>query len=197
MKFFVIHYTPLIERKEMIIKEFNKENINNYEIIVKHDREKIDFELLNKYNNLKLSEISLFLKHVEVFKKEYDDIIIVLEDDSLLPNNFINKINELISEAPENWDIIFCSESCNLHNQKIDNKLLYENIYARGTGMYILNKSVAKKLKYIYDNEETINYPIDHWFSYIYKKYELKYFWSEPTLIIQGSEIGMFASSIR
>ena len=121
----------------------------------------------------------------------------VMSDKKILTDNIINKIETLIMEAPNKWDIIFCGECSNLHHKKIDNKLLYENIYARGTCMYILNKSVSKKLNYIYNIEETINYPIDHWFSYIYKKYDLIYFWSEPTLVTQGSEIGTFNSAIR
>lgn len=197
MHFYIIHYTPLFERKKMIINQLEKEKINANEIITKYDRENMDLELIKKFSNLKLSEISLFLKHVEVFKKEIDDIVVVFEDDSVLVDNIINKILELINEADKDWDIIFCGECSDLHHKKINNKLLYENIYARGTCMYILNKTVSSKLHYIYNNEQIINYPIDHWFSFIYKKYNLKYYWSEPTLVTQGSENGVFNSAIR
>ena len=63
--------------------------------------------------------------------------------------------------------------------------------------MYILNVGVCKKILNIIDIEPSINKPIDHWFNLIQHKYNLKYYWSEPVLVKQGSEIGIFNSAIR
>jgi hypothetical protein len=49
----------------------------------------------------------------------------------------------------------------------------------------------------INNDEEIINKPIDHWFNYIRKKYNLIYYLSEPTLVSQGSEKCLFSSSVR
>jgi hypothetical protein len=63
--------------------------------------------------------------------------------------------------------------------------------------MYILNKGVSSKINKIFNNEIFINKSIDWWFNIINPKYNLKYLWSEPTLVSQGSEIGIYKSSIR
>jgi len=64
MKFFVTHYTPLIERKAHIIEQFQKYNITNYTFIETYDRENLKQSDLNKFSHIRLSEISLFLKHI-------------------------------------------------------------------------------------------------------------------------------------
>ena len=195
-KFIIPHYTPLVERKNNIIEQFKKYNINNYEFIEIYDREKLTFYNLEKFQNLRLSEISLFLKQIEALKVEYD-IIIILEDDSILCENFLEKINNIITNLPENWDLISCGECSNLHMEVKNNELFYECIYARGGSMNLFNKLSAQKFLHIFNIEDIIDQPIDHWFGYIYKKYELKYFWVEPTLITQGSENGFFNTSNR
>ena len=63
--------------------------------------------------------------------------------------------------------------------------------------MYILNVGVCKKIMDIIDIEPYIYETIDHWFNLIQHKYNLKYYWSEPILVKQGSEIGIFNSAIR
>ena len=67
--------------------------------------------------------------------------------------------------------------------------------------MYILNIGICNKLLNIFNeetsNNNTINKPIDHWFNQIQSKYNLKYLWSEPTLVSQGSETKLFTSSLR
>jgi len=198
MNIFITHYTPLVDRKEMIVKQLENENIKNYEFIENYDKEEIKTIDTEKFTNIKLSEISLFLKHVEIFKKELDDIVIILEDDAILVNNFKNNLNDYLDKLQNiEWDILFCGECCNLHFYKENNKIFYETTDSRGTCMYILNKGVSKKIYDIFINETFIDKAIDLWFNNMSKKYNLKYLWSEPTLVHQGSEIGIFNSAIR
>jgi GR25 family glycosyltransferase involved in LPS biosynthesis len=198
IKIYIIHYTPLKDRKDNIIKQFKNHNLNKYEIIETFDREVLEEKDINKFSNIKLSEISLFLKHNEIFKKEDNKIVVVFEDDSILVNNFSEILKKHLEELEKiEWDIIFCSESCNLHKNKIGNKIIYDSDTSRGTGMYIMNKGVASKLKNIFELENNINKPIDHWFNDMKIKYNLKYLWSEPTIVHQGSEMGIFKSELR
>ena len=198
MNIFITHYTPLVDRKENIIKQLENENIINYEFIKKYDKEELKTIDTEKFTDIKLSEISLFLKHVEIFKKELDDIVIILEDDAIFVNNFKNNLNDYLNKLQDiEWDILFCGECCNLHFHKENNKIFYETTESRGTCMYILNKGVSKKIYDIFNNETSITKPIDLWFNDMSKKYNLKYLWSEPILVQQGSEIGIFKSAIR
>jgi GR25 family glycosyltransferase involved in LPS biosynthesis len=198
MKIFVIHYTPLKERKISIMNQFEKNNITDYEFIETYDREDLNETDIKKFSNLKLSHISLILKNVEIFKKGNEDIFVIFEDDSILCDDFLIKLNEHLNNLPEKWDIIFSGECCNLHASPIiKGKILYETKLSRGAGMYILNKNVTNKLVKIFDNEKNINLPFDHWFNYIYSKYgNLIYYWTEPVLVEQGSGNGTFPTSI-
>jgi GR25 family glycosyltransferase involved in LPS biosynthesis len=202
MKFYITHYKPLTSRKENIINQLKMYNIEDYEFIEKYDREDLKQDDIKKFSDIKLSEISLFLKHIEIFKKELDnnEIIIVLEDDAIFVDNFKEKLDIYIKELEKinDWDVIFTAECCNLHIKNIvKEKLFYASNGSRGTCMYILNIGVCNKLINIIKNEAYINKSVDHWFNLIQHKYNLKYYWSEPILVKQGSEIGIFNSAIR
>jgi len=110
----------------------------------------------------------------------------------------MEKLNLYLEELNTyNWDILFSGECCDFHMNVISNRHIYETVCSRGTCMYILNKGVCSILKNIVNKEEKIMKPIDHWFNDMNRKYKLKYFWSEPELVLQGSEIGLYKSSIR
>ena len=106
MKIFITHYTPLTHRKNNIIKLLEKSNITDYEFIETYDRELLNKTDIEKFSQIKISEISLFLKHIEIFKKEIDDIVVILEDDAILVDNFKDKLENYlnISKSIE-WDI--------------------------------------------------------------------------------------------
>ena len=199
MKFFITHYTPLFERKKHIIEQFDKYNITDYEFIEIYDKELLTKDDTSKYSNdLKVSEISLFLKHVEIFNKEVNDIIVVFEDDALLVDDFMEKLHKYIDELHEyDWDILFSGACCNLHTNIKNNKHIYESNGSRGTCMYIMNKYVNKKIRDILHKESIISKPIDHWFNDMKYKYNLNFYWCEPELVLQGSENGLFKSAIR
>lgn len=197
LKFYIPHYTPLKERKNNIISQLNKYNLTNYEFIEIYDRENINLSDCNKFSNIKLSEISLFFKNIEIFKKAKEEIIMILEDDAVLVDDFKNKINFYIKNLPKEWDIIFPGECCSQHVHSIPNKIYYQMFGARGTCLYFVNQKSAKKILEIIENECQITKPIDNWFDDMCRKYNLKIFWTEPTLVYQGSEIGLYDTSIR
>lgn len=199
MKIFITHYTPLTHRKNNIIKLLEKSNITDYEFIETYDRELLNKTDIENFSQIKISEISLFLKHIEIFKKEIDDVVVILEDDAILVDNFKDKLENYlnISKSIE-WDIIFSGECCDLHASGINaEQVFYNSNGSRGTCMYILNVGVCKKIHNIINMEKQIIKPIDHWFNDMQKIYNLKYYWSEPTLVFQGSETGIFKSAIR
>lgn len=203
MKSFIMHYTPLVERKKHIIQQMDINGITNYEIIESHDREALSWHHVSKFSNLKLSEISLFLKHIEAMKKAVEnptetDIILIFEDDSVLVKDYKTLFNNCMNNLPENWDILFTSGCFDMHAKNIvPDKYFYDTNGSRGTCMYIINKRACEKVLSIFDCERSIKLPIDHWFNWICSKYHLKYYLSEPVLVLQGSEIGVFSSAIR
>jgi hypothetical protein len=198
MKIFIVHYTPLVERKQCIIKQLRDANITDYEFIETYDRDVLRKEDITKFANIKLSEISLFMKNIEIFKQDIDDTVVVLEDDAILIDNFKERLNEYLTIlASMDWDIAFTGGCCNIHARSEPGRIFYESNGSRGACMYILNKGVCKKMNTIIKSETQIVKPIDHWFNDMRPKYNLKYYLSEPELVIQGSEIGVFHSAIR
>lgn len=198
MKFFITHYTPLKNRKVHIIDQLKKHNITSYEFIESHDRENLTDTDLKKFTNMRPSIISLFLKHVEIFKKNINDIVIVFEDDAILVDNFNEKLSLYLDKLKNmEWDIIFSGECCNIHPLNIyKDTIFYPCLLSRGTCMYILNTSTSNKLLQIFNNSSVISDAIDHWFNIINTNNLLKYYLSEPTLVIQGSENGNFNTSL-
>jgi hypothetical protein len=197
IKFYIPHYTPLKERKINLLKQFKKHNITNFEFIETYDREDLNLVECNKFSNVKLSEISLFYKNVEIYKKATEEIIFILEDDAVLVDKFMEKIELYLKNLPKEWDIIFPGECCNQHVYSEPNNFFYQTYGARGTCLYMVNKKSAKKIIEIIDKENQITKPIDNWFDDMCRKYGLKIFWTEPTLVYQGSEIGLYDTSIR
>jgi len=201
MKFYITHYTPLTERKQHIISSLQNANITDYEFIESYDRDILTQNDIKKFSNITRSEISLFLKHVDIFKKGNDDAIVVLEDDAVLVDNFKEKLENYMKISKSfDYDIIVPGECCNLHANNITpNQIFYRDysVFGRGTCMYILNKSVCKKLYDIYNSESIIVKPVDHWLSDMMRKYNLIMYWTEPTLVFQGSQNGKFKSAVR
>ena len=58
----------------------------------------------------KSGQLACFLSHMSLWKKIVDDNIpemIILEDDATIPDNFYEKLNEMRSELPSDYDILY------------------------------------------------------------------------------------------
>jgi hypothetical protein len=198
MKFFVAHYTPLHERRIHIIKELEKAGINDYTFILSKDRDVLTQEEFSKFKTPKSSEISLFYKHVEIFKTTPDDeITVVFEDDAMLVPDFLKNLDMCLSQLQtEKWDVLFAGACCNLHCSVDKGKLVKQQTASRGTCLYVLNAGVGKRLNEIFEKQSNITVPIDHWFNQICLMNNLTYYWSEPVLVKQGSQENLFESSL-
>ena len=202
MKFFVIHYTPLVERRVHIVKELDKAGIKDYTFILSKDREGLTQEDVSKFANISPPEMSVFCKHVEVFKAsaldDDDDMVVVFEDDSVLCDDFLKNLDKCLSQLKtEQWDVLFPGECCDLHCNVEKGKLVKRTTKSRGAWLYVLNVGVGKRIYEIFTRQMKILLPVDHWFNQINPIFKLNYFWSEPTLVKQGSELNVFKSSLE
>ena len=110
-----------------------------------------------------------------------------------------------IKQLPDNWDMLFIGNGCNLH---IPNEMLVKkkNIYKRSNSLgatrcldsYLITKKCAniilEKLKL---PNYTILCPVDHWLNHVIKNNNFNVYWAEPTIVTQGSERGFYKSSLR
>ena len=212
IKIFVLHYSKLIERKQNILYQFEKYNITNFEFIEKYDKHQITEQQSRIFSSTYRKPImSLCLKHFYAYKEiaeKYDDALI-LEDDAILCDDFLNKLNLYISQIPLNYDMVFIGNGCNLHIEKhklITGKYIYEkclyptkwggNGATRCADSYIISKKCAIILcKYISQLKTPITSQADFWLNSAARDNNLIVYWAEPTIVTQGSETGKFISS--
>jgi glycosyl transferase family 25 len=120
---YVVHYTPLKERRTHMEDELKKYNINA-KYITDYDRENLTEEDLNKFAKkndkycIKMSEISLARKQIaiyeEILEKDYDAGVI-FEDDVCLFDDFLAKFMIYYYDLPDDWDVFFFGSGWNLH----------------------------------------------------------------------------------
>lgn len=202
MKFFIAHYKPLRERHVHIVNQMKLAGINDYTFVLCKDREELTRDEFLKFEKVSPSETSLFYKHVEIFKHSdastsSGEIVVVFEDDAILCQNFLENLQKCLNELKtKKWDILFAGECSNMHCDVDKNHLVEKMNSSRGTCLYVLNVGVGERLSKIFEKQPKIKLPIDHWLNEINSSHKLTYYWSEPTLVKQGSD-GVFKSSLE
>ena len=214
LKIYVIHYTPLKERKEFQKKQLNDLSLRNTEFIENYDKESLSSDDVIKFNKNKLSlpVISLFKKHIftlELIQKSKYSLNLILEDDAILNKNFNNLLSQAVAQLPKDYDMLFIDEGPGLHIPSTSTaKLVYKkDIYpsawggngaTRGSGGILVNKKCTEKIYNFYKKMEKdeIDLPIDYWLNVAIRELKLNIYWMEPTIIRQGSVTGKFNSSL-
>ena len=143
---------------------------------------------------------------------DYDNVL-VFEDDVVLSDDFMKNLVKYMTQLPADYDMLFIGNGCNLHipkymqvpNQYIYEKCLHETVWggngaARCTDSYVIHKRCAKKIcDYIANLKTKIDSPnggVDWWLNDVARDLSLKVYWAEPTIVTQGSQIGLFSRSI-
>ena len=256
MQAFVVHYTPLVDRKNHINNLFNELDIKP-KFITKYDRENL-LEFSNIYNfseerwnqqineikdillknsfckssriedkfnlfaknrlnyfyrkfilpkwmkprKLKLSEISLTLKHYSALKKieNFNEPALIVEDDIVLKADSLDYLKQSFLLCSKKFDYIDLGGGCDLPFYKDDRLIQNTNKFislavprSRTTAAYMITPAAAKKLAI---GIFPITMPIDWQYQYIFKKMNFKVSWSYPSGFIHGSQ-KHFKSSIN
>jgi len=203
-KIFICHYTKLVERKLVVISQLSNYNLD-IKWVLDYDKEVLDIDALSEtfinikrplglggFHNdrtLRLSELSLLLKHNYIWEQMVGNDIescLVLEDDFLLSDDFVNRFNNQIDGLSETFDLVWVGSCCDLHEPSIDGKFLYETPRgSRCTHAYLISRKCAKKmLEFIKVN----NYPVDFMFNAAIENYGFENYWMEPDLIGQNTK---------
>jgi GR25 family glycosyltransferase involved in LPS biosynthesis len=169
-KIFIINLDKDIDRLNNSYKQLNNYNITNYErypAIYAAEANKYE---LNTYTTTigkiiaSKTMIGCGISHINIWKKIVKEKIntsLIVEDDFILVDDFLNKFNIIINKAPNEYDILFLS-SDQMHNPSIKirdiNEYFYKQIFISQTIGYIITlKGAEKILKYIYK----VSYHID------------------------------------
>jgi len=221
VKTYVPHYAPLAERKERVSLALSNQGVDATFITDEPDsffnecyfknesfwnfkNSFLDYGTHIPFRDLKKSDISLIYKHWKILNliassNEENEYYLVLEDDVILDNDFLNKCTSNLKSTPENWDLIFIGSGCNL---RIHPSYLREGqvAYLKGhpatkcTDSFFIKKKAASLiaatfLPYVLPIDFELNYQL-----YLHK---MNVYWWEPPLVAQGSETGLYKSTAR
>ena len=213
MKIFVVHYHKLKERKNNIINQLNNNNLQA-EFVEQYDREtlnEVDKNIFTK--NVNPGNMAITLSHLYCYKEisEKYDYGLILEDDAIFDNNFHLNIIKYMKQLPDDWDMLFLDNCCNLHipntnsRTNIYKKGLYPTYWGgkgatKGTGCYLISKKCASKItynieNYYYTSIIKINDQVDFWLNYVFRRNKFSIYWAEPTISSQGTQNGMYNTS--
>jgi GR25 family glycosyltransferase involved in LPS biosynthesis len=103
-----------------------------------------------------ISNIAVYKSHTNLWKYIFDNKIqyaMIFEDDVIIPDNFLVKLDSILEDTPESWDILFFG-ILRMMAQKTKNKnfhrILNKKGYNNGLHCYMLNnQSINKLLKLI------------------------------------------------
>ena len=203
---YISHYEKLADRKVYFDKVISTNIIfKGAQVVASNDE--IDKQVLlnNSYvddrtvwHGLKNSEICIAEQMFKIYRllaKSNHDLCLILEDDFVLTENFNHYLNEFLNNLPNDFDCIFMSSCCDLkpkHNNVV-NKYFYEEETSRCTTAYLIKKETCEKILSI------ANYtaPIDWHLNFIKEKLGLKFYWTDPIIVLQGSEKDIYKSNLR
>lgn len=225
MNIYIIHYKELKERKKYLddqlskfenylyIDEYDRNTLNLDEIDIKYDpslwysRTEGLYNSEIQYRSLKISEICNSLSHLKALKyisESNYNFEMILEDDVILPNDYLEKIIDLLSKIPDDADFVFfgSSYSIDILDQANLSKSIKvsDNIFKKEPGKtrtvdaYLVSPKAAKK---IIDEITEICLPFDFELNYFFNKLNMNVYWYDPGIISQGSQMGYYNSSIR
>lgn len=170
-------------------------------------RESLIYGSLPSFSKLPKAIIEVSLMHLEAFRiaeQISSEWILVLEDDALLPDNFYN-IVQAISLKYARYPIwINLNSGAELKRTKFDcptNKLGIFRVrppMTRCTTAYMVNRKYVMRASAILKEFGVPNFlPIDFLMSVMNRAIKSRVFWSDPPIVLQGSESGNFKSSLN
>ena len=169
-KIFIINLDKDVERLNNSYKQLNDYNINNYERYSAVYGAAANIHDLDNYTTkigkliASKSMIGCGISHINIWKriiKEGINKCLILEDDFILVDNFLNKFNNIIKKSPAEYDILFLSSNI-VHNKNlklydIDDNFYKQLLISQTVGYIITIEGAKKILKYI----NKVSYHID------------------------------------
>ena len=148
----------------------------------------LDVEKIKKrqhHYDLTRGAVGCFLSHLSIYKKVAEskiDYAIIFEDDSVIANDFYERLEKGLRDIPSDWDIILLGLTC----LKCDIKLDYITVNRFwGTHGYIIkNKSAIKLLEYL---DRPLSKQIDADISLLIKRKLINVYGINPIIVAQES----------
>jgi glycosyl transferase family 25 len=203
---YVIHAEHFVERKKHITQALSEQGIA-FEFVEAFDPKDITEDVERNYFTphvqMSMGAKSCALKHVHVMEMMRDrqqPLALVLEDDLILDKDFVPWVHAFLKEATDfsaGYSIqIGCANNMYVPGRQLkENHHLYLMGEVRATEAYLVDaKASQRRLAWI--SEYKISLPIDHLFNRCDGELGLPIYWSDPTLVEQGSMNGLFETTI-
>lgn len=205
----VIHYTPLIERRVHMERELSVREVNHFPLrwVTEHDREQIEARHASgEFGNPQAfgaSFVSVILKHLDVFQNAAASDIpwhLALEDDVFIDPEWRPKLERLLTELPEDWEIVFVGDGCKLHipfwMRHRGKSVHFRGHHATwwgGGGIsrcaagYLIRPESARRFLTSIHTAPPFSAPIDWLMNRAGADLKIRSHWAEPPLIRQGA----------
>ena len=213
MKIFVVHYDKLVERRQNMVKQLLVNGIEA-EFVTQYDRNNIsnNDQIIFSINKIQTDRNkAITLSHLYCYREITNkyDYALILEDDAIFHNQFKERLDYYVSQLPNDWDMLFIGDGCNLHipydivsksNTNIFKKCLEPTFWGgngatRCSDSYLISKKCAIKVIEFIEHTKIDN-AIDWWLNDVCRKYNFNVYWAEPTIVSQGSQNGLYMSTI-
>ncbi|MCU0468050.1 MAG: glycosyltransferase family 25 protein [Arcicella sp.] len=210
-KVYVAHVKKGYDNRRVSIEsQMNKLNIP-FEFMLDGDIEDLNQDRLEKYfkGHLKAltPQTSCMMKHLLIYEdmiKNNVSAALVFEDDILLADNFVEIFNKSISELHSRADIDFNKSLISYENSTLkdvsileikSNQYLYLRSSGRCAGAYYISLNSAKLIINKCEEEKT-DEMMDWYHNQMVEAGLLNIYWCHPTIAEQGSQNGVFDSSL-
>jgi len=225
IKTVVHHCKSLSSRKEHMVRQLEHFGFSDYSFYEEYDGNELTESIINEHcvrkhtdlsavakkislwnvgietqRELNLAELSLTIKHGKVFQKlasEDADMFVIFEDDVILCDDFPKLFHNFLSMTPDDWDVIHFGTGAGLHAPNIvPGKVAYRINHpaSKCTDSILIKKSAVKQLA---DTWFPFHLICDWELGYQHYLHQHNVYWWEPGLVRQGSEYGMFKSTLR
>lgn len=209
---FVVHLSKGAEMREKSIQSQMLKFKFNYEFMLRGDIADISQETYLHYFSGEMLNgitgvVSCALKHIYIYERIVElnlENAIILEDDILLKNNFVEMCTKALTELTHRTDIdkdcYFISLETNGKyvnaSEVIKNQVLYKKNTGRFAGAYLISNKVARLILEEIKNTKC-DKPIDWFHNQLSEKGVFPIYWIHPIVAEQGSHNGNFDSFLE
>lgn len=201
----IIHYTPLVERREFLTNWFETHNITNFSFKADCDREILTTERIQQWATEKAQKrldrgtMAVNIAWWETLAEIKDEnLVLIVEDDAIFCDNFVEMLDRALKNLPQDFEIGWLSDGFGFH---IDEKFLEDGTWwykspnaNRTTCAVLIRGSASKKILENYPKFDAI---VDAHLTDICENLNLGSYWIEPTLVTQGTQRGVYDSCLR
>lgn len=215
---FVVHYTPNVQRRKILQKVHEREQLTNVTWITEYDKEVITYEMYCQafqadhlehqrrgqdpneffpHYPLQPAMVSLQFKQKEAFRRIATGSApygIMFEDDAIICENFQERFLSYMKEIPDNWNVAFIGQGGGKRIKEVREGVHW---YLKGhpadrcADSVVMTKEAALSI-YSHMEAHKVCFNPDPELGFWMKVLNMNVYWLEPPIVVQGSQNGLY-----